>query len=283
MNNPLFYYDIDGKDVGVTITRNPQGGGSITFYSTIYVTGVDAANKVKLYQDAFDKFIKGNGGMKTSDGKWDVKIKMEFKVATEDDVKRITKNKQEMAAENIMNVAAGDGRPHSGIGVPGSSDKGLGKDLDKNGFVIGEYSPSGRYAQMYSARDANTSVHEELHNWGFGDYYADVVYSWKTEYTDGRKPTQGKEQVRSVPFLGYEVDIMSMGLGMAPTHIDDLANTALKTSEIKGSDNFVMGRRVDLGRPHGNWRAGQVQQSRVEQSKETKTTYSNPVHKRPTN
>jgi RHS repeat-associated protein len=126
LNNPNFYYDIDGKDVGVTITRNPQGGGTITFYSTTYVTGVDAEQKVKLYNEAFQIFIDANPVMKTSDGKWDVKVKMEFKVASADDVKRITNNAQEMAAENMMNIktpSPGDARAHSGMPVPGSADK----------------------------------------------------------------------------------------------------------------------------------------------------------------
>ena len=83
LNNPIFYYDLDAEDVGVTITRNPQGGGTITFHTTTYINGVDAAEKVKLYNEAFKTFLKENPGMKSSDGKWDVKIQIEFKVASD--------------------------------------------------------------------------------------------------------------------------------------------------------------------------------------------------------
>jgi RHS repeat-associated protein len=290
MNNPLFYYDIDGKDVGVTITRNPQGGGSITFYSTTYVTGVDAAEKVKLYNEAFNKFIEANPGMKSSDGKWDVKVKMEFKVASEDDVKRITNNKQEMAAENMMNIktpSEGDSRAHSGMPVPGSSDKGSIVDVDPagnngKGLRLGTSTASGRFAQMYTKDGGRTGVHEELHNWGIGDYYADASYQWQMiDNKTGKVEQSGTTGGSSTPYIGFEGTIMSAGGGfcMPQVTVDDLVNTALKTSEVKKSDNFVMARKVDTGRPNGSTNVSQVPKTRTEKTKTKTTTYKNPVYK----
>jgi len=286
LNNPNFYYDIDGKDVGVTITRNPQGGGSITFYSTTYVTGVDAAERVKLYNEAFKKFVDANPGMKSSDGKWDVKVKMEFKVATDDDVKRITNSKQEMAAENMMNIKTGTSRAKSGMPIPGSADKSIIRDIDPagnngKGLLIGTSAASGRFAQMYSKDDGKTAVHEELHNWGVGDYYADVTYKYsRMDNKTGKVDLTGTTNASSTSFVGFEGTIMAAdGICIPQVTVDDMVNTALRTSDVKKSDNFVMARKVDSNRPNGSKRADQVLQKKVEKTKTKTTTYKNPTFK----
>jgi RHS repeat-associated protein len=72
LNSPNFYYDADGRDVGVSIAGNPQGGGTITFYTTTYVTGISAEQKVIAFNEAYKAFAKANPDMKSSDGKWKV-------------------------------------------------------------------------------------------------------------------------------------------------------------------------------------------------------------------
>ena len=61
--------------------------------------------------------------------------------------------------------------------------------------------------------------------------------------------------------------------------VDDLVNTALKTSEVKKSDNFVIARKVDGGRPNGSTNVGQVPKTKKEKTKTKTTTYTNPVYK----
>ena len=47
------------------------------------------------------------------------------------------------------------------------------------GLLLGTSKASGRFAQLYTNDGGRTGVQEELHNWGIGDYYADVSYQWQ--------------------------------------------------------------------------------------------------------
>jgi hypothetical protein len=213
---------------------------------------------------------------------------MEFKVASEDDVRRITNQKQEMAAENMMNIktpSEGDARAHAGMAVPGSSDKGSIVDVDPagnngKGLRLGTYVASGRFAQVYTKDGGRTAVHEELHNWGLGDYYADASYQWEmVDNKTGKVEKSGTTGGTPTSYVGFEDDIMSSGNCMNQVHVDDLVNMALKTSEVKKSDNFVMARKADSGRPNGNRKVDQIPQKKEEKTATKTTTYKNPVYK----
>jgi hypothetical protein len=290
MNNPIFYSDIDGREVGVSIV-----GNTITFSSTTYVDGVDAAAKVVLYNAAFKAFEKANPGMKTSDGKWNVEIKMNFVDAST--VKDHVVAAQGMASENYMNIknpSNGDARAHSGMGLSG--DISIQKDIDPTGnngkgLLLGTSTASGRFAQMYSQDGGETAVHEEFHNWGLGDYYADVVYDTKT-YINGEltQETSGKDKSKgaSTGYVGYEGTVMggtgkNKGLKLHQNNIDDLVSGALKTqSKTAGTPaNFVMAIKVDEGRPNGNKRFDQVPQTQTSTTGRgrVKTVSTNPQYK----
>jgi hypothetical protein len=248
---------------------------------------------VELFNAAFKQFIAANPGLKSSDGKWNVEIKMHFVDAST--VKGHVVAAQEMAAENYMNIknaSEGDSRAHSGMRKPGSSDEFVIKDVDPRGnngkgLVLGTSKASGRFAQMYSGDDGRTGIHEELHNWGLGDYYADVVYDSKT-YIDGKllSESSGSSQTKgtSVSFEGFEGTIMAAGSGLklAQVNIDDLVNSALKTSEVKNSTDFVMARKVDTGRPNGSDKDSEVPQTKTSTTGRgrVKTISTNPQYKR---
>jgi hypothetical protein len=208
-------------------------------------------------------------------------MKMNFVNAN--DIKHQAAEKQEMAAENYMNIGEGNGRAYSNQRLPDSHDKPAGTmlhDIDPSGnngkglLLPTTYTSSGRLAQLYSNDDGKAALHEEIHNWGVGDYYADVIYDQEW-YNEGRlilKNTGGS----STPYQGFEGTLMAGdGLCMAQQNIDDLVNTALKTSDIKKSDNFVMSRMVDSG-AHGTDCVENVPQRKIETTGTQTTIKTNP-------
>jgi hypothetical protein len=71
---------------------------------------------------------------------------------------------------------------------------------------------------MYSKDGGTTAVHEELHNWGLGDYYADVAYLW-TMVDNATKKVVSEQTTYpatggSVSYEGYEGTIMASGGGL---------------------------------------------------------------------
>jgi len=294
LNSPLFYQDLDGKDVGVAITHAPGGGGTITFYSTIFVTGCDAADKVKLYQQGFEDFIKNNPGLKTSDGKWNVQIQMTFSVATNEDVERLTNAKAESSSENLITIRPADGRANAN--VKGSQYSGIIKEYTlKEGSTtikdkdLGTFRTTGNginmYENTYKKGEGETAVHEVLHLYGLSDYYADVKYDMQVINKQTNQIISiGVTNVNSTSYLGFEQSIMSMGGKMVQVHVDDLVDMALKTSQNKTAQGqnggtFTMARVVDGHRnSKGNKDPTKVAQRKEESSNRSniKTVKTNP-------
>ncbi|RYX98502.1 hypothetical protein EON78_05150, partial [bacterium] len=74
MNNPIVINDPTGREGEVSITRNPQGGGTVLLSATMFITGENAAATAAEAQKAFDANFKGNVGTYTDEhgNKWDL-------------------------------------------------------------------------------------------------------------------------------------------------------------------------------------------------------------------
>lgn len=232
LNSPLMCRDPDGRDVEVAIKRNPQGGGgTMTFRSTVFVSGSNAAAIVDQSNKAFGEW-KNKSGTYTDKGgnKWQVQIEMTFKVATSEDIERIKNAKAEQAGENLLAADLGaGGRAFSGI-----------QSQEYSKSRGGKFAGSGNQARIASTDGGRTAIHENLHTYGLGDRYTDVSYEMSIDGVSTGKRTN----VISKDHVGFEGDIMNSGWGLSQSHIDNLGSNALQQAETKG-DNFVMGRVLD--------------------------------------
>jgi RHS repeat-associated protein len=278
MNTPLKLKDANGQDVDVAIDDK-----SIIVSQTVYITGPGASDLARDANNAFKEFASTALEKRTYTDVnckvYEVQIKMNFVEATQADVDRITSAKNEAAGEGLITIGS-DGRAHAGYGTPPNYLSGTynivkgetGKDMK---LSDGDRS-SGNMAMMYQtnggkpALDGKTAIHESFHNFGLGDYYADVSYS----YTDGTN--SGQTAAQSTSYVGYETDIMSAGTQttFSQTHIDNLASKALSVQ--KGRSSFVMGRTVDNA---NNRDASKVRQ----EFQSGKTKYNNPQYVDATN
>jgi RHS repeat-associated protein len=228
VNCPIMFNDPDGRDAQVAITRNSEGGGSITLSSTVYVTGPNAACMVEESQQVFDNW-KGKDG-KTSDGKFNVHIKITYKVATTEDISRIRSNACEQSGDNLINATMSPGsRAYSGI-----------QSTDYSKSRKGKITGSGNQASLASNDNPRTVIHETLHDFGLGDRYADAIYQFTN--TDG---SIGWTTPSCYPMEGFENDMMYSGWGFNQIHYDNIAKSVLKVATEKGTDNFVIGRKLD--------------------------------------
>jgi RHS repeat-associated protein len=262
INNPNMFYDIDGRDVGVSITKNPSGGpgGTIVFKSTQYITGTECAQELAdLSNAAFQKFKEANPNMKS--GAWSVDMQMEFKVAKADDITRIQGATAGQMADNLIQLksptANSDNRANAGDKA--GTKYGNGQLLNNNWLSPAfdktnkPGSVSGNSINMFDGDNGRTSVHETLHNWGLGDRYSDISYEnvvqqWFSKTGKVESTTIGKPTIATgVTHVGFEGTVMAGGLGfvMPQVSIDDLVNTALKTQASGGGTNFVMALKVD--------------------------------------
>lgn len=235
LNTPIRAIDKEGKDVEVAITRNPQsGGGSILFSQTVYISGPNAIELVEKANKAFDEWKTNSGTYKDKNGsEWHVKVQMTFKVATPDDVKRIRANNAEQENANLLESDYSTERSFAGYGN---------QSYFRN--VSGKFSTSGNSGTINPNSSGKRIIHESMHNLGLGDRYTDVSYKMIVNGKEiGRTPGMSKAHV------GFENDIMSEGgMEISQVHINNLAKSALETSEEKGTDNFISGRAVDHSR-----------------------------------
>ncbi|WP_233525740.1 RHS repeat domain-containing protein [Chitinophaga silvisoli] len=149
LNSPLYFKDIDGRDVGVTIT-----GNTITFSNTFYIQGLDPIESVILQQN-YDRLFKGKlGGTYTDEhGKtYEVKFELSFKTATAADVNRIS-NSAAPIAESLVRVNPDKKKSYSSGSIGGNT-------IDMSISV---------------AKDIRFYFHEGSHNLGMVDRYDNIA------------------------------------------------------------------------------------------------------------
>jgi len=230
-NNPIYFVDIGGRDVGVSIDKV---NGTITFSNTIYLVGKTIKTPAEL-QKVFDQNVKSHmtGTYKDENGKvWKVQTQLTFKKGTEADVKRISASKVPIA-ESYAIVKPESDKDASSVGEPG------GNRIDM------AYSMTG---------DASLVGHENVHNWGLVDkYYKAVIVDDKKHSMKFK--SNNKEANILITEKKYEGDILGgyykinsdgtivpdQTVSLTQNTINTMASTALKQSnERYGAANFVM-------------------------------------------
>ena len=259
LNNPIMYLDLGGKDVGVSIEKDPSGvGGKIILSSTIYVTAptaTQAADAVDVFNKAFTKWEKNEQNLGTYTDEhgveWQVEIKMEFKVATQEDIERITAAKQGEASENLITIDPETERSHA---ENASNDNTHLQYIPlSNGYpdAKSEYQLGMRMARMKTGDGGNTAIHEVLHLYGLKDRYSDGYYEVFNSETGDFLYTEGKY---SHPHEDYEDNVMGAShfgeMNLNKIQIDNLIKAAYKSqivADYQNGDepaptNFVMSR-----------------------------------------
>jgi RHS repeat-associated protein len=253
LNSPVLVIDPVGQDVGVSITRNPNGGGTIVYSSTIYVGGPGCSPKdqVKMLTTNWG-FAKDNfkGEYKDESGNvWKVEVQMNFKVAEAKDIARI-KQATQPGNENLLYFKAGGGSVAYSV---------------KNGNAANKAELPG---EMWS-KDPVVDFHEVLHLYGLGDYYYEDIspVDDKGFRIKGEVPLTASLVGYADDWMGalhYDlVELENKELGVVEhsagdvkrkkfnqSHIDNLAKSALNQSAQKG-DKFKTNEVADRGQKQG--------------------------------
>ncbi|WP_157976962.1 hypothetical protein [Taibaiella helva] len=152
LNSPIYLKDQQGRDVGVSIA-----GNVITFTNTFYLDGASNLTLATI-QSQYDAIYKGKlGGQYTDkDGKtWNVQYKMDFKLATAQDVARINNAVSANAtlAESLVSIKTGG-----------------------NNYSRGDI--GGNRIDMAGAASQNVEyyMHEGTHNFGLHDRYDNMRF-----------------------------------------------------------------------------------------------------------
>ncbi|MVT10391.1 RHS repeat-associated core domain-containing protein [Chitinophaga tropicalis] len=239
LNNPVIFVDPDGKDVRISINRET---GAIELSSDIYVFGQNAGSKAEDYNKAASGFKGFSGSYTDEDGNvWTISIKMNFKVGTDEDRKRIEEAGSGAAAENMLVLdPLKDGASNEAIkGPDGRAEINYEQKLEKrNGInmVVGRELLTSRKSVLKSTSiyysSALAALHETLHQYGLSDRYAGK---------NGLKETSAN----------YKNDIMGdahqlSNAQVSQTHYNNLGQKILELSKAKQSDNFISNVVVDL-------------------------------------
>jgi hypothetical protein len=261
MNSPLKLKDDNGEDVVVTITDN-----TITFSSTIYVTGPGATEVAKNANESFEKFSQSalqNRTYKDSEGKiYNVQIKMNFIAVNPSDPSDVNieaynstvNDKAGGSGNNIINLTKDKSKLADGYRANAGHPAGPNYSNAKEDFIAGNGQVQTRYVKGVGnmawlnadAKDnGTTAIHETLHNFGLGDRYIEhVAYTAVTLLSNGKEINETYDDM-TVAYPGFSGDMMyDNGNNFNQMHIDNLASNALELSKKKGS-NFIMTKKVD--------------------------------------
>ena len=257
MNSPLKLKDGNGEDVLVTITEN-----SITFSSTIYVTGPCANEVAANANNKFNTFSKAalqNRTYTDAQGKvYKVQIQMNFiavdptKPETVSGYNNTVNDKVGASGNNILNLTNNtnnliDGDRAVANQKSGDNYRNTTKTIEVNGSKEQvNVSGNGNMAYLNAAKDdaynGKVSIHETLHNFGLGDRYIEKVsYTWTSPLP--YPGTTGTTTIQTT-YPGFENDIMATGNEFNQEHIINLSVKALELSKTQGN-TFVMYHAVD--------------------------------------
>lgn len=172
LNNPINYVDPNGEDVRIGFQQDNDGNWTITFSSTIYVSGHRDEERVKEY----NQFLKDNPSLlsnttKNKDGTTtSIKIDMEYKVATKEDIARVT-NEETRNGDNLMFLTNDEVRSVAGpvsknVTDPVTGERTKEKFTDFKARLGNANTPKGNF---YGS--PITAFHEVMHLFGLRDWY----------------------------------------------------------------------------------------------------------------
>jgi RHS repeat-associated protein len=167
-NNPVSYIDPDGKDARVSYHQDKSGNTTITLSSTIYVRGYNEKAKT----DDYNQFLKDNPQLLTNTTRHDngttttINIQMDYKVATQEDVIRLT-NPETRNGDNLMNIAADYGRSNASPKTVQRIDPITGV-VQTEKFTDYQARLGGKDKHYGSSK---TAFHESMHLFGLRDWY----------------------------------------------------------------------------------------------------------------
>jgi RHS repeat-associated protein len=267
MNSPLKLKDIDGKDVGVTIV-----GNTITFNSTVFVTGPgasDIAQKANTSFNSLSKAALSNRTYTSAEGKcYEVQFQVHYVSVDPSNPKdpnyaayqQTLNAKTGTNGNNIVSAEAkgsrnlilsgGEGtRSNAGYGSNDNYAKNVIEFKNSLGFdqVRSEFiqNTTGNKAYVYNQALGATAVHETFHLFGLGDRYIEAMTLYYTWIRNGKTITETIPNARWYQ-AGFANDLMSNNsmTNFSQTHIDNLASKALELSKGK-EGRFVIGQNVD--------------------------------------
>lgn len=235
LNSPLYLKDIDGRDVGVTIS-----GNTITFTNTFYIQGLPPVEAIIL-QQIYDRLYKDKLGGTYTDGngkEYEVKFEFSFKTANASDISRI-QNSQVPIAESLVEINPDPKNRYSNAVIGGRNIKmGLG-----------------------GAKSSYLYLHEGSHNLGMVDRYDNLALvdenGLKVELPEEFK-WLNHQPITQPGFEGdplggnYKLDQHGELVPDLPTKysqpvIDQFAKVALQYSkEHKNLKKFVLTGNIDL-------------------------------------
>lgn len=232
INNPINYIDPNGKDVRIGFQIDENGNITITLSSTIYVNSNLTAQRQKDKVEEFNRFVKDHSELlsnikKNEDGTTTtIKIDINYKEATKEDVKRVT-NEDTRNGDNLMLLGNDEGRS-SGAPVlktainpeTGQKEDGMYTDfkarLGATNTELGNYYSSGQAA-----------FHETMHLFGLRDWYNSAE----------DQKTVGANDMMNNPNSPKPI--------MHQIHWNNWNNAATRIKQKSGNDNFILNREVE--------------------------------------
>jgi len=270
MNSPLKLMDVDGKDVGVAIV-----GNTITFSSTVFVTGPGASDVAQKANNSFNSLSKAalsNRTYTSTEGKcYEVQFQVHYVSVDPSNPKdpnyaayqQILNAKVGTNGNNIVsseekgskNLILSDGartRSNAGHGSNSSYNTkqvSMGKSpygVEQVKNVEAVTNATGNMAYVYNQASGVTAVHETFHLFGLGDRYIEAMTLYYTEKINGKTTT---ETIPNAQWhqQGFSNDLMNNNsmTNVSQTHIDNFAEAALDKQAATGTSTFVIGQNVD--------------------------------------
>jgi RHS repeat-associated protein len=261
MNSPLKLKDEDGRDVGVSIV-----GNTITFSSTVFVTGPGRSDIAEKGQNAFNTLNKAalqNRTYTDNKGKcYEVHFQVHYVSVDKENpndpnyaaYQETMKAKVGRNGNNVINTE-GIGGEHlktfKGENSQTATRSNAGHESNNfynakkngNGYVSEVADATGNSAYLFNQAPGKTVVHETFHLFGLGDRYIEGV---KYDYVVNGKITNPAIITQDSYYEGYNDDLMNQNSlsNFNQEHIDNLAKAAL--SKIgKNGGTGVIGTNVD--------------------------------------
>ena len=175
LNSPTNYVDPDGRDVRIGIQRDNDGNITITFSSTIYVTGHGAKERVGEYND----FLKEHSDLLSNATKNDdgttttINLDFSYALASDEDIARV-KDEKTRNGDNLITLTNDEYQSGAGGFTKANYDR---KDPITGRPAYESFTgyqarmgnsdhPAGRY---YGSKQ--TAFHEVMHLFGLKDWY----------------------------------------------------------------------------------------------------------------
>lgn len=232
LNSPLLFMDPNGKEGVVTIQRDPQGGGTITISTIVYITGAGATQgKADEFNAGYSRFAPSSTYTDASGQKFDVNINITFQYAPDRSAIELQRGENilELTDENLRSHATGVG------GTVRTLDPKTGEWTESFSAELGQLARLGK-----NDHNAQTETHEVLHLLGLSDRYKDIPLFGRN---DQNERVQTGEV--SVGNPGFQDDIMGTGIEFSPVHTENYGNYILGQESSKGNQ-FILDRFVDL-------------------------------------